>query len=83
MSKAHITSALTLDNGIRKVLADVGAELDNIEAGTAPDATATAFALMESIDGMPPKTRLYRAATQAAARLLIDAGAATRIKPEQ
>lgn len=71
-----VKTDLVLGDGMHRVLADVGEQLDAIAADNAPTHAETAFALMECVEDQPRETRLYAAATQAAARLLIDGGAA-------
>ncbi len=71
-----VQTDLVLGGGMRRVLADVGGALDAIADNHAPSHTETAFALMECVEDQPRETRLYAVATQAAARLLIDGGAA-------
>ena len=71
-----VQTDLVLGGDLHRVLADVGVALDAIAEHTAPSHTETAFALMECVEDQPRATRLYTVATQAAARLLIDGGAA-------
>lgn len=75
----QVSSALDLGPDLTRVLASVGHALDAIAENTAPTRVETAFALMEAIEDQPSETRLYTVATQAAARLLVDGGAAQRM----
>ena len=75
----QVSSALELGPDLTRVLASVGHALDAIAENTAPARVETAFALMEAIEDQPRETRLYTVATQAAARLLVDGGAAQRM----
>lgn len=69
---------MTLDPCLQQQLLDTGRALDAIASGTAPSHTETAFALLEAVEHQPRETRLYTVATQAAARLLQDGGAASK-----
>ena len=69
---------MTIDPPMEAALAATCQAMDDIADGNAPSHAATAFALLEAVGDQPPQTRLYTVATQAAARLLIDGGAATR-----
>ena len=75
----QVSSALELGPDLTRVLASVGHALDAIAENTAPARVETAFALMEAIETEQRESRLYRIGTQAAARLLVDGGAAQRM----